>query len=312
MSHSEYDPRDLRRAFGCFLTGVTIVTTVDEDGTPCGFTANSFTSVSLEPPLILVNIATSAFGAPVFTSAKGFVVNILASNQRGLSNRFARAGEDKFADVEWRGGKTGAPILDEVVSWFDCEQYQQVEAGDHIILIGKVVDYDYNTHSPLGFCRGTYVSSGVTPQMLELISSPGELRVGAIVESDGKILLERDASSGRLALPFASTTSSQQAVESLNDRLASAGLEVEFPFIFSAWEENGVRYVYYTGELQSPEAQPSSSELSFYDVDLITWEEINSAAVISMLQRYIREKKIGNFNTYIGDPDHGETHPVEP
>ncbi len=191
-NEAELDARDLRRAFGHFATGVTIVTTLDASGSPCGFTANSFTSVSIDPPLLLVNIARSAFGRDAFTESRGFAVNILAANQRDLSHRFARAGIDKFANQDWHAAVTGSPIIDEVVAWFDCEHFEQVDAGDHIILIGRVLQYAYNTHSPLGFCRGAYVSFGMTPTMLQLVSSPGSLKVGAIIESNGKILLERN------------------------------------------------------------------------------------------------------------------------
>ncbi len=148
-----FDARDLRRAFGNFATGVTIVTTLDSDAKPCGFTANSFTSVSIEPPLLLVSIASSAHGCEIFRGSSGFAVNILAQSQRDLSNRFARAGADKFAGVEWRAAVTGAPILDGVVAWFDCAHFEQVEAGDHVLLIGRVQDYAHATQAPLGFCR---------------------------------------------------------------------------------------------------------------------------------------------------------------
>ncbi len=310
IGDKKYDPRDLRRAFGCFMTGVTIVTTLDADGNPCGFTANSFTSVSLEPPLILVNLARAAFGCPVFTTARGFAVNILASNQRELSNLFARAGEDKFAGVDWGRGPAGSPIIDGVVAWFDCRLYQQVDAGDHVILIGEVAHYQYNTHSPLGFCRGAYVSSGLSPKMLQLVTSPGVLRVGAIIEFDGRILLERDSRSGRLALPGAPEVGSAGRGDGLLGKLATSGIDVDLPFIYAAWEEAGVRHVYYLGELRDAADAKISGALQFYEFDLITWEELNDAAIISMLERYIREKKYGNFSLYIGDPQQGETHPL--
>lgn len=306
-----FDPRDLRRAFGCFMTGVTIVTTQDENGQPNGFTANSFTSVSIDPPLLLVNIATAAYGFPVFSRAGGFAVNILAGNQRDLSVRFARAGEDKFAGLSWQGGPTGSPLLDDVVAWFDCEMYQQVEAGDHVVLIGRVLDYHYNTHAPLGFCRGAYVGSALSPQMLQLISSPGELRVGAIIEYNGRVLLERVPANGSLRLPLSGSVGTTSIGDSLLGKLAAVGIDVELPFIYSAFEEHGVRYVYYLGQLPSREDAPVLNGMEFYDFDLVTWEEINDPAVITMLQRFIREKKYGNFNLYIGDPRLGETHPLD-
>ena len=306
---SQIDVRDLRRAFGNFATGVTIVTTLDAAGVPCGFTANSFTSVSIEPPLLLVSIAKAAFGCEAFTGSSGFAVNILADDQRELSNRFARAGADKFADQNWHAKATGSPILGNVVAWFDCEHHEQVDAGDHIILIGRVIGYGYNTHAPLGFCRGAYVSFGMTPKMLQLVSSPGSLKVGAIIESNGKILLERNPENGQLMLPASSVVGDSANSESLLGKLASAGIEVDLPFIYAAYHENSHRFVYYLGELLSIKDAVETRTMRFYEFDNITWEEISDAAIIAMLERFIREKKLGNYRIYIGDQDQGEVHP---
>lgn len=310
INEVKFDPRDLRRAFGNFATGVTIVTTVDAEGSPSGFTANSFSSVSIDPPLLLVSIAKTAYGCDIFTNSRGFAINILAHDQSDLSNRFARAGSDKFADLDWRGAVTGSPIIDRVVAWFDCEHYEQVDAGDHIILIGKVMQYSYNTHSPLGFCRGAYVSFGLTPPMLQLVSSPGHLRVGAIIESNGKILLERNPSSGQLMPPTSDHVGDADIPDSLLGKLASAGIEVDLPFIYAAFAENAERFVYYRGESLSIGDAVENCRLHFYEFDHITWEEINDTATITMLERFIREKELDNFSVYIGDRESGETHPV--
>ena len=305
-----FDARDLRRAFGNFATGVTIVTTLDKDGAPCGFTANSFTSVSIDPPLLLVSIAKSAYGCGIFTASSGYAINILAQDQRRLSNRFARAGEDKFADLDWHTATTGSPIIDGVVAWFDCIHFQQVDAGDHIILIGRVMEYSYNTHSPLGFCRGAYVSYGLTPTMLQLLSSPGYLRVGAIIESDGRILLERNPKSGQLMPPSSDNVGDTDTPDSLLGKLASAGIEVDLPFIYAAYHSENERVVYYLGELLSIRDAIETRGLRFYDFDHITWEEINDTLTIGMLERFIREKRLGNYNIYIGNHQQGELHPA--
>jgi flavin reductase (DIM6/NTAB) family NADH-FMN oxidoreductase RutF len=309
-NETEIDARDLRRAFGNFATGVTIVTTLDAAGKPCGFTANSFTSVSIEPPLLLVNIAKAAFGCETFTSSRGFAVNILADNQRDLSNHFARAGVDKFADQKWQAAVNGSPIIEGVVAWFDCEHFEQVDAGDHIILIGKVVKYSYNTHSPLGFCRGTYVSFGMTPNMLQLVSSSGSLRIGAIIEFNGKILLERNPVNGQLLPPTSHSVGDATDEDSLLGKLASAGIEVDLPFIYAAYHENSQRFVYYLGELLSIKDVVETKTMRFYEFDNITWEEINDVAIISMLERFIRDKKLDNFGVYIGDQMQGDIHPT--
>lgn len=309
-NETELDVRDLRRAFGHFATGVTIVTTLDASGSPCGFTANSFTSVSIDPPLLLVNIARSAFGCDAFTGSRGFAVNILAANQRDLSNRFARVGTDKFANQDWHAAVTGSPIIDEVVAWFDCEHFEQVDAGDHIILIGRVLQYTYNTHSPLGFCRGAYVSFGMTPTMLQLVSSPGSLKVGAIIESNGKILLERNPENGQLLLPASDSVGDVATPDSLLGKLASAGIEVDLPFIYAAYHEDSQRFVYYLGELLSIKDAIETRTMHFYEFDNITWEEISDASIIVMLERFIREKRLGNYSIYIGDREQGEVHPA--
>ncbi len=309
-NETELDVRDLRRAFGHFATGVTIVTTLDASGSPCGFTANSFTSVSIDPPLLLVNIARSAFGCDAFTGSRGFAVNILAANQRDLSNRFARVGTDKFANQDWHAAVTGSPIIDEVVAWFDCEHFEQVDAGDHIILIGRVLQYAYNTHSPLGFCRGAYVSFGMTPTMLQLVSSPGSLKVGAIIESNGKILLERNPENGQLLLPASDSVGDVATPDSLLGKLASAGIEVDLPFIYAAYHEDSQRFVYYLGELLSIKDAIETRTMHFYEFDNITWEEISDASIIVMLERFIREKRLGNYSIYIGDREQGEVHPA--
>ncbi len=309
-NENEIDGRDLRHAFGSFATGVTIVTTLDDEGSPCGFTANSFASVSIDPPLLLVNIAKSAYGCSAFTRSSGFVVNILAHSQRELSNLFASAGVDKFATVDWQAAATGSPIIADVIAWFDCEHFQQVDAGDHIILIGKVVGYDHNTHAPLGFCRGAYVSFGLSPEMLQLVSSPGTLKVGALIESNGKILLERNPENGQLSPPIADIVGDVNQSESLVGKLSSAGIEADLPFIYSAYHQGSVRFVYYRGELRSVKDVIETRALQFYDFDHITWEEINDPAIINMLERFVREKRMGTLGIYIGSDTAGEVHPA--
>jgi flavin reductase (DIM6/NTAB) family NADH-FMN oxidoreductase RutF len=306
----QIDGRDLRRAFGNFATGVTIVTTLDAAGNPCGFTANSFTSVSIDPPLLLVSIAKTAYGCDVFTASKGFAVNILAQDQRELSNRFASAGANKFAGLGWQGKTTGSPIIDGVVAWFDCEHFEQVDAGDHIVLIGRVLRYEHNTHTPLGFCRGAYVSFGLTPKMLQLLSSPGKLKVGAIIESNGKILLERNPQTGQLLLPASDFVGDAASGTGLLGKLASAGIEVDLPFIYAVFHDDSERFVYYLGELLSVREAHETRTLRFHEFDNITWEEINDPWIISMLGRFIREKKLLNFQVYIGDQHQGEFHPA--
>jgi flavin reductase (DIM6/NTAB) family NADH-FMN oxidoreductase RutF len=304
------DAYDLRRAFGAFATGVTIVTTRGENGEVFGFTANSFSSVSLDPPLVLVNIAKSAYGLKLFTDAPGFAVNILAENQRDLSNTFASRGADKFAGVKWSQGPTGSPLLEGVVAWFDCEYFEQVDAGDHIILIGKVLDYEYTTDSPLAFCRGAYVGFGLSPKMLQLISSGGRLRVGALIEHDDRILVQTDPDSGEVSLPVADSVGDVNNPDSLIGILYAVGIEAQLPFIYAAYHHDTTRYVYYRGGLRSVGEVVETAQLHFVEFDDIPWQSIRDSAVTSMLQRFLKEHPVDNYEIYLGDIDMGEIYPI--
>ncbi len=151
------DPRTLRDAMGCFATGVTIITALDAAGQPVGLTANSFTSVSLDPPLLLVCIANTAGTAPALRGATHFGVNVLQIGQQPASNRFATKGEDRFANLPWAPGQTGVPLLESSLVSFECEGESLHEAGDHFILIGRVVRAQFEPHrDPLLFFRGKY------------------------------------------------------------------------------------------------------------------------------------------------------------
>ncbi len=304
-----FDPLDLRRAFGVFATGITIVTTTDATGKVYGFTANSFTSLSIDPPLLLVSIAKSSYGMTVYSASQGFAVNILAEKQRELSNRFATQGIDKYAGVSWHTAKTGSPIFDKVAAWFDCENYQQVDAGDHLILIGKVLEYSYNADSPLGFCRGAYVTYGLTPQMLELVSSSGQLRVGALIENDGRILLQKDIGSGEVRIPIADTVGNIDEPDSLIGMLTRAGIEADLSFLFSAYHVSNTRFIYYRGELQSIRDLKETASLHFVKFAAIPWSSIHDYAVRRILRRYESERSIGSYSVFIGGQDVGDVYP---
>ena len=308
--NKKIEPFDLRRAFGAFATGVTIVTCRGENGEVFGFTANSFSSVSLDPPLLLVNIAKSAYGLKIFTQAAGFAVNILAENQRELSNTFASRGANKFAGVNWNEGETGSPLIEGVIGWFDCEFFEQVDAGDHVILIGKVLDYEYTTDAPLAFCRGAYVSFGLSPKMLQLVSSGGNLRVGALIEHEDRVLVQTDPDSGEVRLPIADSVGDINNPDSLIGILYAVGIEVQLPFIYAAYHHENTRYVYYRGGLRSVGEVAETAQLHFVEFDAIPWEAIRDSALTSMLNRFLNEHSIDNYSVYLGDLESGDVYPA--
>ena len=137
-----FDSHELRRALGAFVTGVTVVTTVDEDGRFHGVTANSFSSVSLDPPLVLWSQAVTAHSHPVFFKAERFAVNILAEDQIELSNRFAKSSRDKFGGLEVDIGLGGVPLLRGCSARLQCRLFSSLPGGDHTIYVGEVESID--------------------------------------------------------------------------------------------------------------------------------------------------------------------------
>ncbi|MBC3496860.1 flavin reductase [Pseudomonas sp. SWRI100] len=151
-----FDSRAFRRALGNFATGVTVVTAAGASGRKVGVTANSFNSVSLEPALILWSIDKRSTSHAVFEEASHFAVNILAADQIELSNNFARPKDDRFAGIDYQQGAGGAPLLADCSARFQCEKFQQLDGGDHWILVGKVVAFDDFGRSPLLYHQGAY------------------------------------------------------------------------------------------------------------------------------------------------------------
>lgn len=152
------DSAGLRRALGCFVTGVTVVTARGVDGQPRGFTANSFTSVSLDPPLVLVCVGHETECFNVYRQCSRFAVNMLGDSQQAISVRFATEHSDRFAGVCWREGRYGSPILEGCVASLECAVWRRFEAGDHMVLIGRVLACEDSTDRPLAYWRGRYRS----------------------------------------------------------------------------------------------------------------------------------------------------------
>jgi len=151
------DTRELRQVLGSFVTGVTVITTVDPDGRWWGLTANSFTSVSLNPPLVLWNQSTSAPSYPVFRDARRFAVSILAEDQADISRRFAGAVADKFAGVPVRIGLGGVPLIEGCAAYLECTREGGFPGGDHAVFLGRVERMEKRPRPPLVFGQGRYL-----------------------------------------------------------------------------------------------------------------------------------------------------------
>lgn len=149
------DPRAFRKCLGQFATGVTVMTTALGEQL-AGMSVNSFAALSLEPPLVLWSIRRESSSLDLFREAGHYAVNILAEDQIDISNRFAKPGEEKFAQTRWREGRFGAPLLDGVVGTLECRLEQVLDGGDHYILMGRVEHYAVHGGNPLLFVQGRY------------------------------------------------------------------------------------------------------------------------------------------------------------
>lgn len=149
------DPRAFRRALGQFATGVTVITTGTAE-TRVGMTANSFSAVSLDPPLVLWSIRKESGSLPAFLDSGHFSINILADHQITLSATFGRPSDDQFSRVKWVPGRFGDPLFDEAIAHLECVTHQVVDAGDHFIMIGRVENYARYEGAPLLFSQGQF------------------------------------------------------------------------------------------------------------------------------------------------------------
>lgn len=153
----DFDPRAFRTAMGHFSTGI-VVATGALDGVPAGFAAQSFLSLSLDPPLVALSPGKGSTSWPKLRDSGSFCINVLSARQKPLCDLFAVSGGDKFEDLDWRQGITGAPILADVVAYVECELHAEHDAGDHTIAVGRVRDFQIVAPEagPLLFYRGGY------------------------------------------------------------------------------------------------------------------------------------------------------------
>lgn len=292
------DPRALRDAFGCFMTGVTVVTTLDAQGRPVGFTANSFSSVSLDPPLLLVSIANSSANRATFTAAEGFAVNILAEGQRDVSATFARPVADRFADIYWKRGPVGGPVIAGVSAWFDCRLEQTVEAGDHTILIGRIGGFEATPAPGLGYYRGAYVTPAQTAAQLP--TGP-DVVITAILEAAGQVLLTDDGRGG-LTLPMLRV--GREGVQAALARLiAETGLTAQPGSIYAIYEDVAQGKQHIAFRCPADAGRPARG--SFVDLSPEGVADVTDPAMLTMLERLAAEARMGNYGVYFGNHQQG-------
>lgn len=298
------DSSELRQAFSTFMTGVTVVTALDGEGRPVGFTANSFTSVSLDPPLLLVCPGKTMHLFEVFNECEHFVVNVLSEFQQDVSNTFATDDGDRFAGVKWQADEQGCPLLEGVVATFSCHVYQRVDAGDHIILIGYIDAFKRQGSRGLGYSNNGYFSLGMEQKAQE---APLEraLKVGAIIEHENCILLERTEQGLRppdVAVPVGSSARS-----TILQYLRTAGLDSELGQVYSIFDSRrfGASFTYYRAHAQSTDTGGLGEYIPVHE---LAEQQYVSDTHARMMKRYILERQHGIFGVYVGDENDGDLH----
>tara|TARA_B110000305_G_scaffold192342_1_gene215420 strand:- start:11028 stop:11507 length:480 start_codon:yes stop_codon:yes gene_type:complete len=154
MVEEKINNKELRKALGCFPTGITIVTTENEDEEPIGLTVNSFNSISLDPPLIIWSISLNTPSISAFRYNKSFAVNILSSDQKVLCEKFSTPATNKFDGIAWEKSPMGIPLIIGSVAQFECITHATYPGGDHEIYVGRVINYTYNNKEPLILSKG--------------------------------------------------------------------------------------------------------------------------------------------------------------
>jgi len=295
--------RELRDAFGAFMTGVTIVTTATDDGKPLGFTANSFSSVSLDPALLLVSIAKTSSNYQTFATTGHFAINILAENQKDLSNTFARPSDDRFAEVSFKLSGNNNPLIGDVSAWFDCMTHAVIDAGDHALIIGKVEAFHSTGYAGLGYYRGGYFTPAKVSA--DVIAGP-KVIVSAIIARDDKVLLTRTADN-KWGLP-SKEIGREGADKALREIFTKYQPDASANFIYSAYNNTETHYQYISFLCSAPDEAAVSGE--FVSLDDVEPDAFQDSALASMLQRYRKESQLNSYGVYYGDHSHGTVRPL--
>jgi len=150
--------KEFRQCLGKFATGVTVVSCRDQVGKPCGITANSFSSVSLEPPLVLWNIAKVSGSLSAYLEAEHFAINVLSDQQQSLARHFSNSENGLFDNIAYRDSPHQVPLLSDTLAHFECRTHDIHDCGDHHIIIGNVINFELTDSEPLIFYSGNYTS----------------------------------------------------------------------------------------------------------------------------------------------------------
>jgi flavin reductase (DIM6/NTAB) family NADH-FMN oxidoreductase RutF len=294
------DSKQLRAAFGRFLTGVTVVTTRAANGEAVGFTANSFTSVSLDPPLLLVCPGNHLSSFEVFRETRRFGISVLAEGQQDVSTLFATGTGDRFASTGWTAPKDDIPLITGRAAGFTCDLHERVEAGDHLILIGRVTHFDNAELPGLGYGPDGYF----TQRSEREAEAPRTVRTraSALLENAGDVMM--DAAHD---LPTVDVPPGQSPLQTLLNALEERGIMAALSVVYAVYDEpSHRRRIVFRGTVQTP--QPGLEPVG---IATLPDAPIADAALKSLLTRFAREHEAQTFGLYVGDETEGHILPTQ-
>lgn len=312
---AQVDARALRDVFGAFLTGVTIVSAFDENGVPRGFTANSFTSVSLDPPLVLVCVANTASSHALLANCQRFGINVLAETQRDLSTRFASRMDDKFAGVSYCANESGPPLIDGSLAGLDCERQQIVAAGDHSIVIGRVMGISTTVGRPLGYYRGNYVAFGLGTATLGRHGSEAVV-LGCVLGTDDSVLLCRRPGQQHWEIPSEALGNGDDHRSLLPRLLRALNIQAELSLLYSVFQDKGDSHLtlVFKGEISSlgnTNVLPDGTALQLFREEERPWELVRGPSMSSVIRRFFDEAREARFGIYWETEGGGHVASVE-
>lgn len=301
------DSATLRRAFGNFMTGVTVVTARANNGDLVGFTANSFTSVSIDPPLLLVCPGNHLTSFDVFNNLTHFSVSILAEGQEQVSNTFASTSEDRFDQVQWRTDDNGCPLIEGASATFSCSVHQRLIAGDHLVLIGKVMQLTSTDAPGLGYCSDGYFSLSKERQSNASSHSDVTGVAGAIIEYDGRILMSYIDSDN--CVPTVLQSNSLGARSTLQQYFEKMNMSITLGPVYSVYDDP-VKQRRFTFLRARADSADCSGLGSFETIESLTNFKFTDQAQATMMSRFVAESRIRTYGLYIGNTESGDLHPL--
>lgn len=300
---TQFDPRDLRSAFGRFMTGVTVVTARAPDGTPVGFTANSFTSVSMDPPLLLVCPGKFLSSYQTFAECSDFAISILAEGQEEVATTFASFKGDRFAKVPHRISADGLPLIDGAIATFTCRTHSATEAGDHLVLIGEVTSYDTTQGRGLGYANGQFFSLGLERAARDPAAKKN--MCGAVLRYlDCVLMLQTDDG---YQLPAMTVSDKVGLRDGLAADLAARHVDADLGPVYSVYEDtrSGTHHSWLLTKVASVESRSGFVPVPIADLPTTRFAV---AAEGRMLARFAQETRTRDFTLYLGNAESGEVH----